>query len=256
MKDITALVLTRNEAANITRMLGKLSWLPAVVVVDSESTDDTIELAKRFPNVRVVSRAFTTHAEQWNHGLEQSGIQSEWVLALDADFVLSDALVKELQSLEPDAATAGYSASFEYCIDGRPLRGAAYPPVTVLYRRAKGRYAQDGHTQRIRLDGAVRALAAPIFHDDRKPLSGWLASQSRYMALEAEKLSAPNASLGLLDRLRRWIVIAPPAMFVYCYFIRGGILDGRAGLFYALQRAVAEGILSLFLIRRRLGPGG
>jgi hypothetical protein len=102
----------------------------------------------------------------------------------------------------------------------------------------------------------VHPLTAPIFHDDRKPLADWLASQSRYMALEAEKLSAPGASLGLLDRLRRWIVIAPPAMFVYCYIVRGGIFDGRAGLFYALQRAVAEGILSLFLVRRRLGRAG
>ena len=253
MKDITALVLTRNEVPNIARTLGKLSWLPGVVVVDSESTDGTPELAASFPNVRVVSRAFTTHAEQWNYGLEHTGIQSEWVLALDADFVLSDALVQEIQSLEPDAATAGYAASFKYCIDGRPLRGAAYPPVVVLYRRTRGRYQQDGHTQRIRLDGAVRSLTAPILHDDRKPLTHWLASQSRYMALEAAKLSAPGASLGLLDRLRRCIVIAPPAMFIYCYVVRGGCFDGRAGLFYALQRAVAEGILSLFLVRRLLG---
>jgi glycosyltransferase involved in cell wall biosynthesis len=253
VKDVTALVLTRNEASNIERTLGKLSWLPAVVVVDSESTDGTTEQAARFPNVRVVSRAFTTHAEQWNYGLEQTNIRSEWVLALDADFVLSDALVQEIQALEPGDATAGYSAWFEYCIDGRPLRGAAYPPVVVLYRRTKGRYLQDGHTQRISLEGDVRALTAPIFHDDRKPLTDWLASQSRYMALEAAKLSAPAASLGLIDRLRRWIVIAPPAMFVYCYFVRGGIFDGRAGLFYALQRAVAEGILSLFLVRRRFG---
>jgi glycosyltransferase involved in cell wall biosynthesis len=253
MTDLTALVLTFNEAPNIARTLGKLAWLPSVVVVDSESTDATREIAAGFPNVRVVTRRFTTHAEQWNFGLEQTGIASEWVLALDADFVLSDAIIREIQSLQPEPATAGYWASFEYCIDGRPLRGAAYPPVAVLFRRNGARYQQDGHTQRVQLTGAVGRLNALIAHDDRKPLAHWLAAQSRYMALEAEKLARPGVTIGLLDRIRKLIVIAPPAMFLYCYVVRGGILDGRAGLFYALQRAVAEGILSLFLVRRRLG---
>jgi glycosyltransferase involved in cell wall biosynthesis len=250
--DITGLVLTFNEAPNIARTLGKLSWLPQVVVVDSGSTDETVLLAEACPNVRVVRRSFTTHAEQWNYGLEQAGITSEWVLALDADYALTDEVIREIQALQPPPAVAGFAAAFDYCIDGRPLRGAAYPPVTVLYRRARGRYEQDGHTQRIRLDGEVRPLTARIHHDDRKPLGHWLAAQARYMALEADKLGANGATLGAIDRLRRWIVIAPPAMFLYCYVIRGGILDGKAGLFYALQRAASELILSLFLVRRAM----
>ena len=256
MNSITGLVLTRNEAPNIARTLARLTWLPEIVVVDSHSTDGTQSIAAGFPNVRVVERRFTTHAEQWNFGLEDTGITTEWVLALDADFVLSDAVVTEIQALNPDASTAGYWASFQYCIDGRPLRGAAYPPVAVLYRRLRGRYDQDGHTQRIRLNGPVERLKAPVMHDDRKSLTHWLASQARYMALEAEKLSSPGAQVGLVDQVRRWLVIAPPAMFCYCYFVRGGILDGKAGLFYALQRAVSEAILSLFLVRRMLGRAG
>lgn len=248
MIDVTGLVLTFNEAPNIERTLAKLSWLGEVIVIDSNSTDGTAERAAAFPNVRVIKRAFTSHAEQWNFGLAQSG-SAEWVLALDADYVLSDALVDEIRNLNPPAGVHGYSASFDYCIDGRPLRGAAYPPVTVLYRRARAQYEQDGHTQRVRIDGAVMPLTARICHDDRKSLTHWLGAQARYMELEAVKLTTAN-SLGVVDRLRRWIVIAPPAMFFYCYFVRGGVLDGRAGLFYALQRATSEAILSLFLVRR------
>jgi hypothetical protein len=122
----------------------------------------------------------------------------------------------------------------------------------VLYRRTAGRYEQDGHTQRIRLQGAVKALAARIQHDDRKSIAHWLAAQARYMRLEADKLISGGDGEGLADAVRRWIVIAPPAMFFYSYFVRGGILDGRAGLFYALQRTVSELILSLFLVRRKL----
>jgi glycosyltransferase involved in cell wall biosynthesis len=253
--NITGLILTFNEAPNIERTLARVAWLREVVVVDSGSTDETVAIASRFPNVRVCSRAFTTHAEQWNYALEHTGITTDWVLALDADYVLTDAIVTEMQALQPGPDIAGFAASFDYCIDGQRLRGGVYPPVTVLYRRTAARYEQDGHTQRIRVSGEVKPMAARIQHDDRKSIGHWLAAQSRYMQLEAEKL-AGRKEVGAADSVRRWIVIAPPAMFIYSYFLRGGILDGRAGLFYALQRTVSELILSLYLVRRKLGGTG
>lgn len=250
---ITPVVLTFNEAPNIARTLSRLSWAKDIVVVDSGSTDRTRDIAAQHPGVRVFQRRFTTHAEQWNFAVHDTGIATEWVLALDADFFLSEQLIRELGSMAPAAGVAGYQASFIYCINGRPLTGAAYPPVVVLFRRASARYAQDGHTQRVELDGPIGTLAGPILHDDRKSLAHWLSAQSRYMRLEAEKLSqAPAGSLGLLDQMRQAIVVAPPAMFLYCYIVRGGILDGRAGLFYALQRTASELILSMFLVEQML----
>jgi len=250
---VTALVLTFNEAANIDRTLSRLSWTDRIVIVDSHSSDETCAIAGRHPKVTVFQRAFTTHAEQWNFGLQQTGITSDWILALDADFVLTAGFIREVETLTPAEGVDGYRASFTYCVDGRPLWGAAYPPVTVLFRRERARYEQDGHTQRVRLTGAVAPLAGRILHDDRKPLAHWLSAQSRYMRLEAEKLSTtPAAELGLADRVRRLVVIAPPAMFFYCLMVRGGLLAGRAGLFYALQRATSELILSLFLLQRSL----
>lgn len=246
-------ILTFNEAPNIARTLSRLSWAGDIVVVDSGSSDGTREIAARHAGVRVFERGFTTHEEQWNFALADTGITAEWVLALDADFVLSDAIIAEILALEPDAGTHGYWASFDYCIDGTPLRGAAYPPVVVLYRRDRARYRQDGHTQRIQVDGALGRLRGRIFHDDRKPLSQWLSAQARYMRLEADKLTrTPRSQLGAADKVRLALVVMPPAIFVYCYVVRGGVLDGLKGLFYALQRAAAETILSLYLIDRRL----
>lgn len=250
--EITPLILTYNEAPNIGRTLSKLAWARDVVIVDSMSVDRTRELATaQHAGVRWFERAFTTHAEQWNFGLDSTSISTEWVLALDADFVVSDALVEELKQLKPQDGVNGYEASFTYCIEGRPLRGAAYPPLVVLFRRSHARYVQDGHTQRVRVDGAVKKLMNHIFHDDRKPLSDWLASQSRYMRLEAEKLSStPLSALTPADRIRQLIVVAPPAMFFYCLIGKGGILDGWPGFYYAMQRAAAEMILSLHLVER------
>jgi glycosyltransferase involved in cell wall biosynthesis len=253
---ITPLILTLDEAPNVRRTLERLAWAKDIVVVDSGSTDGTTEILKGYPNVRVFTRAFTTHAEQWNFGLEHTGIKTEWVLALDADFVLSDALVKEFEALRPESGVDGFRAKFTYCIDGKALRCAVYPPIVVLYRRAGARYEQDGHTQRVQVSGRVENLVGTVFHDDRKPLAQWLAAQARYMRLEARKLDGePATQLGWADRSRLLIVVAPPVMFLYCLVVRGGILDGKAGLVYALQRTVAEVILSLYLLQRKVNPG-
>lgn len=252
MIPITALILTFNEEANIARTLSRLDWLREVVVLDSCSTDATCEIASRYPNVRVVTNKFITLAEQWNFGLERAGIATDWVLALDADYVLTDELIDEIRHLDPGSAD-GFRASFVYCVHGRPLRAGVYPPVTVLFRRAVTHVDQDGHCQRARVRGVVRELSGRMQHDDRKPLMRWLTSQAGYMKLEADKLErVPSSELALIDRLRRLIFVAPPVVFVYCLVVRRGVLDGWAGWSYALQRTAAEIILSLTLIERRL----
>jgi glycosyltransferase involved in cell wall biosynthesis len=242
---ITPLILTYNEAPNIARTLASVSWASDIIVVDSFSNDDTVKIASSFPRVRVFQRAFDCHSKQWEFGLKQTGIATSWVLALDADYVVSNELTSEIETLRPGATTVGYRASFVYCIKGRELRSGIYPPVTVLYRRDAASYIQDGHTQRVALKGSVENLSAPMLHDDRKSLKRWLASQSRYTELEAQKLRAANpAELNLADRLRRWRIVVPPAMLVYCLIVRGGIFDGWAGFYYAFQRATAELMLS------------
>lgn len=249
LDQITPLILTYNEAPNIARALASLSWAKDIVVVDSFSDDDTLEIASSFPRVRIVQRAFDSHRNQWEFGLRKTAIATPWVLALDADYVLSDELIAELDNLQPSRETAGYRANFVYCIKGTRLNSGIYPPVTVLYRREAASYIQDGHTQRVTLEGAVELLRSPIFHDDRKSLKRWFNSQTRYTELEAQKLLAADSNtLGFADRMRRWRFVMPPAMLIYCLIVRGGILDGWPGFYYAFQRALAELMLSLHLI--------
>ena len=245
LDQITSLILTYNEAPNIARVLRGLGWAQEIVVVDSFSDDETVQIANSFPNVRVVQRAFDNHRNQWEFGLKETGISTPWVLALDADYVVTEESIVELKALQPNSGTAGYRASFIYCINGKRLRSGIYPPVTVLYRRDRATYVQDGHTQRVALDGGIEDLRAPMLHDDRKSLKRWFNSQAKYTALEAQKLrSADPASLPTADRLRRWLVVIPPAILVYCLIVRGGILDGWAGFYYAFQRVMAELMLS------------
>lgn len=256
LDDITPLLITLDEAPNLERTLAALDWARDVVVVDSGSTDGTLEMLKKDSRVRVLHRRFDSFARQCGHGLEHGGIATDWVLSLDADHVLTPELVAELRALEPAAGVAGYRAPFTYCIHGRALRGSLYPPRIVLFRRDRGRYVDDGHGHRIEVDGGVAELRGRIRHDDRKSLARWLAGQARYSRAEAEKLATTAAAeLGLPDRLRRLVVVAPPAALVYCLVVRGGLLDGRAGWHYAFQRLIAESLISLQLLERALRRG-
>jgi hypothetical protein len=160
-------------------------------------------------------------------------------------------LIRELGGLKP-AEAAAFFASFRFCIQGRPLRATLYPPRAILFRRDQCVYEQDGHTQRLRVNGKHSRLAGFVYHDDRKPFSHWLQAQNRYAGLEALKLlSAPRRELGLVDKLRQLIVVAPALTFFYTLFGKGLILDGWPGWYYVFQRTLAEMILSLRLIEQK-----
>lgn len=249
LKQITPLILTYNEGPNIRQTLDRLTWADDIVVVDSFSNDDTLEIVGQYKQARVLKRKFSTFSDQCNFGLTEGMINTEWVLNLDADYVLTDEFVDELKSLQPTSAIDGYKARFIYCINGRRLRSGIYPPVTVLFRKAKGSYTADGHAHRVVINGSVGELESAILHDDRKPLNRWFEAQKRYSELEARKLLTTDSRLlNWKDRVRKWKVIAPPAMLFYCLIIRGGVLDGWAGFYYAFQRTFAELLLSLRLI--------
>jgi len=254
LADITVMLLTFDEEANIGRTLGKLTWAKRILVIDSGSRDRTREIVAGYPQAEVIGRDFDSFAGQCNFGLDR--IATEWVLSLDADYVLTDELIAEIAALRPEPDVSGYSAAFTYRVFGRRLHHSLYPPRTVLYRARRARYADDGHGHRVAITGRIVPLAGRIEHDDRKPLARWFSAQARYAALEAAHLTAANkATLPLIDRIRLMIVPAPLVVFLYTLIGKGCLLDGWPGWFYAAQRACAEIMLSLAILERRLRPG-
>jgi hypothetical protein len=250
LNQITPVLLTLNEAPNIGRTLKKLRWARDIVIVDSGSTDETLQIAASFPCVRVFHRPFDTHHEQWAFAVNETGVATTWILRLDADYELSEALLAELASLDAGAPVNAYRIGFDYAVFGRRLRASLYPPNFVLLRRGSFLIMDNGHTEAWVVEGPTRVLEGRILHDDRKAVAHWVSAQARYMTREREKLNLRQN--GLRDWLRGLPPLAPAAVFVYCLFIKGQILEGRAGLFYALQRAVAEAILSLMILEQRL----
>lgn len=254
LEHITPVILTFNEEPNIARVLDKLTWATSVIVLDSFSSDKTEQIAKTFQNVQFFSRKFDCHANQWNAAIMEYGIQTPWILALDADYILTDAFIDELKNIPLNTSCDGFYSEFKYCIDGHALRASLYPPVLVLYRTGKGIYEQDGHTQRIKIASQnIGKLASYILHDDRKSLGHWLLSQYKYMTLEADLLNTRRfGELSIQDRLRCMIIVSPAIIAPYCLFYKGLVADGKYGLLYTMQRLTAELILSMRLLTIKL----
>lgn len=249
--EITAMILTFNEAQNISRTLDAVAWVKEILIVDSGSTDETLAIVARYPNARVVTRKFDSFAEQCNFGLAE--VRTGWVLSMDADYELSPAIAAEIRALTPTIAVSGYRAGFIYRMYGRALRATLYPPRTVLYRPERGRYRNEGHGHRVIVEGEARSLACAIYHDDRKPLARWISSQQSYARREADYLLAmPPAKLTRIDRIRLMGWPAPILVFFYTLLWKRCILDEWPGWLYVIQRTFAETIIALEIVDRRL----
>jgi glycosyltransferase involved in cell wall biosynthesis len=251
LNQITPLIITYNEEANIAATLDKLNWATRILVIDSGSTDKTLEIIAARSNAVVIHRGFDNFADQCNFGLQQ--IASPWALSIDADYKLSEDLIAELRRLTPSDATVGYRARFIYRIYGRSLRGALYPPRIVLYRKEIGRYKNEGHGHRLEIAGNVIDLNGVIYHDDRKSLRRWISSQQRYARDEAAYLlELPRHKMSKTDKVRALGWPAPILIFLYTLFVKACVFDGRPGWHYVLQRLCAEVLIALELVDQRL----
>lgn len=251
--DITPVVLTYNEENNIGRCLKKLAWANRVVVVDSFSADRTTELASQFANVQLFSRRFDNHSNQWNFALKDTGITTDWVLTLDADYILSNAFIRELENIAMPSPALGYEAEFRFLVCGHPLRKSIYPGRIILFRKDSGKYYQDGHTQRLDIAGPLSSMKSRVDLDDRKRIDQWIVAQDKYACLERDKLlTTARSQMHLPDRLRSYGFFAPLLILFYCLFVKRMIFDGLPGWYYSYQRMTAEILLSLYLMETRL----
>jgi glycosyltransferase involved in cell wall biosynthesis len=258
LDQITPVLLTYNEEQNISRTLSHLAWAKDIVVVDSGSSDGTLPALTHFPNARVFSRRFDTHGQQWRYATQETNIRTNWLLRLDADYQVSDTLIAELSQLDPKAAVSAYRVRFDYAVFSRKLRSSLYPPKPILFRKGCFSVWDKGHTEAWDVKGPIDTLRATIVHDDWKAISQWLIGEAQGLQRERDWIRGHNGGLA------RWLRVRPPlmpiAVFLYCLFGKGLILNGRAGIFYALQRMIAEAVLSLMVLEERLrddaGGGG
>ena len=247
---VSVLVLTFNEEENLPRCLNSVQWADDVLVLDSFSTDRTVEIARKL-GARVIQRTFDTFAGQRNFGLDEGSLRHEWVLHLDADEVVPEALKEELIDISQGAGREhpAFRVASKMMFQGRWLKHAGmYPAYQVRFgRRNELRFVQVGHGQRESLPPSeIGTLHHALEHYSfSKGLHEWFEKHNRYSTAEAvEALRQSGVAVdwrGLVstDRTERRRALKSLAMrlpfrptlrFGYMYLLKRGFLDGRAGL--------------------------
>jgi glycosyltransferase involved in cell wall biosynthesis len=258
---LTAVILTKNEERHISRALASISGIAdRCVVVDSGSDDRTVELAKA-QGVKVLAKSWINYATQFNWALDQLPDDTEWVLRLDADEIVTEALAKQIQETLPKLGyeTKGIFVSRRMHFMGRPIRWAGLFPIRVLrvFRQGTGRCEDRWMDEHILVDGATVDLSGEIVDDNLNSLSWWTEKHNTYASREVVDLL--NLEFGFMEHetianirggqqagVKRWIKekiytrlptgVRAFAYFFYRYIIRLGFLDGREGTtFHVLQ---------------------
>jgi glycosyltransferase involved in cell wall biosynthesis len=258
---VAAIVLTYNEEQHIVRCLKSLAGVAAeILVVDSYSTDKTVELAEK-SGATVVQNPFQNHAAQFNWGVDQLSEDTDWVIRLDADEYLADQLREELKTglAGLRESVAGVTVKRNIVFSGRKIRYGGVLPVRVLrvFRFGRGRCENRLMDEYIVVDGDSVDFNGEITDNNLNSLTWWTAKHNSYASLEAVEqlnlrfgfLSAEGgagAPINMQIGGRRWfkekVYARLPsgfrafAYFVYRYVLRLGFLDGRAGAeFHFLQ---------------------
>jgi glycosyltransferase involved in cell wall biosynthesis len=229
---ITATIITLNEERNIARAIESLRCCDEILIVDSGSIDRTIELAQNL-GVRVIEAGWLGYAAQKNWAAEQAA--NDWILSLDADEALSEALEAEIWSLKKagpkhDAYTMPRLARY---LGKWILHSGWYPDRKVrLYHRAKAKWIGEFVHESVQASGRVGHLQSNILHFTCDSLSEHLKTLDRYTTLAAQEI----ASRRIKAPLHR-LIVDPPWTFLKTYVVQRGFLDGFEGLVIAYMAA-------------------
>jgi glycosyltransferase involved in cell wall biosynthesis len=225
---ITATIITLNEERNIARAIESLRCCDEILIVDSGSVDRTVELSEKL-GARVVEAGWRGYAGQKNWAAEQSS--HDWILSLDADEALSEALESEILNLKKTGPRYdGYTMPRLARYLGRwILHSGWYPDRKVrLYDRRKAQWIGSFVHESVQVEGRVGHLESNLLHFTCDSLSEHLKSLDRYTTLAAQELAARKMKVPLSR-----MILDPTWTFVKTYFLQRGFLDGLEGLIIA-----------------------
>lgn len=270
---LTAIVLTFNEQENMAACLRRLDWVDEVLVVDSFSSDDTLEVVREIrPDARILQHAFEDFGQQRNWALDEGAPRHPWVLFVDADEEINAECAAAIRrAIESDSDKVGFYLTCRNYFLGRWIkRSTLYPSWQLrLLKLGEVRYCKEGHGQREVTDGPLGYLREPYDHYGfSKGIAHWIARHNQYstdevdliLRLKGEPLSVRDVFSQDPVRRRRFAkrcaarvgLLRPLARFLHSYVWRLGFLDGYPGLLYNLLRLSHEIHISVKLAERGL----
>lgn len=278
---VSILVPTKNEICNLPRCLSVIKdWADEIVVVDSYSTDGTVECA-RSAGVNVLSFTYNggwPKKRQW--ALDIYPFRNEWILLLDADEILSEPLKYEIDQAIRAPEFDGYWLRFDIVFLGRQLKhGATGLRKLSLFRRGKGRFEKRLENQttsmcdmevheHVIVDGRVGSLRNAVRHENLQTLDRYIEKHNAYSNWAARVLPYGDDSgvkpdlFGTQAARRRWLVrtfmhwpFSPFAYFLFIYAIRLGFLDGKPGFLYCVFQSIQMFHVKTKIYEQALGDG-
>jgi len=258
--NLTIVILTLNEERHIQRCLQSIQSIATrIVIIDSGSTDNTCKIAASM-GADIFVNPFINHGLQFNWGLDNASIQTDWIMRLDADEIVTPELAEALKLKLPSSPSTvnGYTVNLRRIFFGKWLRRGALYPIRLLriWRNNTGRCETRWMDEHIKVQGEVQHIDADFADDNLNNITWWTNKHNNYATLEAIELlklesnqSHPteiNATMSTNIKIKRWIKIniynrmplgfRALSYFIYRYFLRLGFLDGWQGLvFHVLQ---------------------
>lgn len=241
---ISATIITRNEEKNILRCLSALSWVDEIIVVDSGSTDRTVELAKQV-GAKVTVEPWRGYGAQKNFAMGLC--QEKWVLNVDADEVVTAELKQEiLEILQSQKASKieAYQVARKTFFCNRWIRyGGWYPNyVTRLCLRESGRWTEPAVHEELKVQGEVGKLKEPLLHYTFQGIEDQVLTNVRYAKQGAAELKRKGRRFHLVNLLMK-----PLVKFMECYIFKAGFLDGLPGFIIAINAAHSMFMKQAFL---------
>lgn len=227
---VSIYVLTFNNERTIERCLNSLRWADELVVVDSYSSDKTLEICRRYTD-KIYQRQWTSHQEQYQHGADLTA--NRWVMFVDADEEVPPELAQEIKEelRSNNGQWDGYIAHRRTYYLGRWIRyGGWYPDYEIrVYDREKGRWAGGLHAK-VKVDGRVKTLRNRYLHYTYRDISDQVQTIDRYSQIAAEDMLREGRRFSLVN-----MVLHPPFRFLKEYIFKRGFLDGVPGLIIAVS---------------------
>lgn len=231
---LSVVIITFNEEHNLPLTLESVKWADEIIVVDSQSTDRTVEIAKSF-GAKVFVEPWKGFAAQKNSALEKASC--DWILSIDADEEVSPELKLDIDNVSCDQSPKdGYYIPRRNLFINRWIRhGGFYPDAKMrLFRRGAARFEERLVHEDAQLTGSSGTLTRPLLHHAYPTLSSYIEHMNRYSSLGAEMTVAKRKrGFSVIN-----IVLRPIFTFLYNYVFRLGFLDGREGLLLHLYHSV------------------
>jgi len=228
MPTLSVILITNNEANNISRALDSIKFADEIIINDSGSTDGTLEIARAY-GCKIIQSEFAGFGVAKQMALDSA--KSDWVLSIDADEEIDQSLATAIAQATKNTEHSGYYLNRKSQFLGRwMLHSGWYPDyLPRLFRRDRGRFTSDSVHERIEIDGNLGKLEGHILHYTDPDIERYLEKLNRYTTLSADSLQRQGRRFKTFD-----ILVKPPATFIKMYFLKSGFRDGIQGLVLAL----------------------